>query len=141
MKAHYAGAVPIDILKEEQDRIKGELATAGALMTNSEIHWESLEDNLDRALSLASRVGSTYELANDQVRRQLNQAIFEQVHIEVDGSVLYARMNQPFAAFQDLEFRNWVNTTQRSSEARSDGGSNEALLVGAGGLEPSTSAV
>ena len=138
MKAHYAGAVPVDILKEEQERIKGELATAGALMTNSEIHWESLEANLDRALALASRVGSTYEKADDQVRRQLNQAVFEQVLIEVDGSVAYARMKQPFAAFQDTEFRNWVQLARRGSEARGDGGSNETLLVGAEGLEPPT---
>jgi DNA invertase Pin-like site-specific DNA recombinase len=138
MKAHYAGAVPLDILKEEQERIKGELATAGALMTNSEIHWESLEANLDRALSLASRVGSTYEQADDQVRRQLNQAIFEQVLIEVDGSVAYARMKQPFAVFQDTEFRKWVQSAGRDSEPRRDGGSNETLLVGAEGLEPPT---
>ncbi len=131
MKAHYAGAVPLDILKEEQERIKGELATAGALMTNSEIHWESLESNLDRALSLASRVGSTYEQADVQVRRQLNQAIFDQVLIEVDGSVAYARMKQPFAAFQDTEFRKWVQSAERKSGPRRDGGSNETLLVGA----------
>jgi hypothetical protein len=59
MKAHYAGAVPLDILKEEQERIKGELATAGALMTNSEIHWESLEANLER-------VNNTANVSTDQ---------------------------------------------------------------------------
>ncbi|MDE3094065.1 MAG: hypothetical protein KGL23_05210 [Acidobacteriota bacterium] len=141
MKAHYAGAVPLDILKEEQARIKDELATAGALMTNSEIHWENLEANLEKALALASRFGSTYENASDQVRRQLNQAIFEEVLVEVDGSVAYARMKQPFAAFQDAEFQEWIASGGSSRVPRHDGGSNEGLLVGAGGLEPSTSAV
>ena len=54
---------------------------------------------------LASRVGSTYEEAEVPVRRQPKQAIVDQVLIEVDGSVAYARMQHSFAALRDTEFR------------------------------------
>ena len=138
MRAHYAGAVPLDILKEEQERIKNELATAGALMTNSEIHWENLESNLEQALALASRVGAAYERASDQVRRQLNQAIFEKVLIDIDGQVAYARMKQPFAAFQDQDFRNWLESSGAKATDSVGRGLNEAILVGVEGLEPPT---
>nr|MDA8358549.1 recombinase family protein [Actinomycetota bacterium] len=45
LKAHLAGAVPIELLAEEQARITEELAQAGALMANSEVHWEEMEHN------------------------------------------------------------------------------------------------
>ena len=120
LKAHLAGAVPLELLAEEQARITDELAKAGALMANSEIHWEELERNLHRALALASNLGSTYAKASKKVRRQMNQAIFEEILIEVDGSVVYARMAQPFAAFHDEEFRTWV--ASYGSEPRSFSG-------------------
>ncbi len=38
----------------------------------------------------------------------MSQAIFEEILVDVDGSVVYARMAQPFAAFHDEEFRTWL---------------------------------
>jgi len=129
LKAHLAGAVPLELLGEEQARITDELAKAGALMANSEIHWEELERNLHRALALASNLGSTYSKASEQVRRQMNQAIFEEILVEVDGSVVYARMAQPFAAFHDEEFRTWLAESTSNFGPQEARGSNIALLV------------
>ena len=92
LKAHLAGAVPIDLLQEEQNRISTELANAGALMANAEVHWEYLEKNLDRALAFASNLGDAYAMASPQVRRNLNQSMFEEIAIEVDGSIVHAPM-------------------------------------------------
>ena len=108
LKAHLAGAVPLELLAEEQARITDELAKAAALMANSEIHWEQLQRNLRRALALANNLGSAYVKAGQKVRRQMNQAIYEEILINFDGSVIYARMAQPFAAFHDEDFRNWL---------------------------------
>jgi site-specific DNA recombinase len=129
LKAHLAGAVPLELLAEEQARITDELAKAGALMANSEIHWEELQRNLQRALALASNLGSTYAKANEKVRRQMNQAIFEEILIEVDGSVVYARMAQPFAAFHDEEFRTWLAESAANPAQQDVRGSNIAVLV------------
>ena len=139
LKAHLAGAVPLDLLSEEQARITDELAKAGALMANSEIHWEELQKNLRRALVLASNLGTTYLKASPRVRRQMNQAIFEEILVEVDGSVVYARMMQPFAAFHDEEFRAWLDDNAMNPGPLDVRGSNFDTLVEVRGFEPLTS--
>jgi hypothetical protein len=139
LKAHLAGAVPLELLAEEQARITEELAQAGALMANSEVHWEELERNLHRALALASRLGSTYAKVGEQVRRQMNQAIFEEILIEVGGSVVYARMAQPFAAFHDEEFRRWLEEGAKNPGPQVARGSNVDTLVEVAGIEPASS--
>ena len=60
----------------------------------------------------------------------MNQVIFKEILIEVDGSVVYARMAQPFAAFHDEEFRSWVAATVPSPGPFQDRGSNINDLVG-----------
>ena len=139
LKAHLAGAVPIDLLQEEQNRISTELANAGALMANAEVHWEYLEKNLDRALAFASNLGDAYAMASPQVRRNLNQSMFEEIAIEVDGSIVHAPMHQPFAAFHDEGFRGWIMDGAKTNPSPlPDRGSNEALLVEVRGFEPLT---
>ena len=69
----------------------------------------------------------------------MNQAIFEEILIEVDGSVVYARMAQPFAAFHDEEFRTWVASYGSNPGPFQDRGSNIHQLVEVKGLEPSAS--
>jgi transposase-like protein len=128
-KAHLADAGPVELLGEEQARITDELAKARALMPNAEIHWEQFERNLRHALALASNLGSTYAKANEKVRRQMNEAIFEEILVEVDGSVVYARMAQPFAAFHDEEFRTWGVNYGENSGPFQDRGSNTDTLV------------
>ena len=139
LKAHLAGAVPLELLAEEQARIKEDLAQAGALPTNSEIHWEEMEQNLKKALSLASNLGTTYANADSRVRRQMNQAIFEEIPMEVDGSVIYGRMSQPFGAFHDQEFIAWLEQGAQASGPPGVASSNNDTLVEAMGLEPTTS--
>lgn len=139
LQAHLAGAVPIDLLQEEQARITSELANAGAALANTEIHWEQLETNLQKALELSTRLDRAYESASATVRRRFNQAIFEVIYVDVDG--IHARLAQPFRSLLDEDFldrleREWDRPTPDQGE-----GSNFDELVGAGGLEPSTSAV
>jgi len=110
-------------------------------MANAEIHWDELEANLQWALAMASDLGATYLKASQQVRRKMNQAVFEEILIEVDGSVIYARMAQPFSAFHDEEFKAWLATVGSNAPSPNDDGSSNDILVGAGGLEPSASAM
>jgi DNA invertase Pin-like site-specific DNA recombinase len=136
LKAHLAGAVPLELLAEEQARITDELAKAAALMANSEIHREELQRNLRRALASASNLGSAYVKAGQKVRRQMNQAIFEEILIDFDGAVIYARMAQPFAAFHDEEFRTWLADCVANPGTQELRGSNNDLLVEVSRLEP-----
>lgn len=59
--------------------------------------------------------------------------------MEVDGSVIYARMAQPFAAFHDEEFRLWLAESETNPGPEMVRGSNNRVLVEAMGLEPTTS--
>ena len=78
----------------------------------------------------------------EQIVRKLNQSMFEEIAIEVDGSIVHAPMHQPFAAFHDEGFRGWIMDGAKTNPSPlPDRGSNEALLVEIRGLEPRTSSM
>ena len=139
LKAHLAGAVPLELLKEEQDRIGKELADAGASLANTEVHWETLERNLEKALLLTSRISDAYRKAEPNVRRQLNQAVFKEIQVDLGGTVMYARVAEPFSSFNDREFRAWLTSGAPTTVTSEEPGSNMSRLVEAMGLEPTTS--
>ena len=61
--------------------------------------------------------------------------MFEEIAIEVDGSIVHAPMQQPFAAFHDEGFRGWIMDGAKTNPSPlPDRGSNEALLVEVMGL-------
>jgi site-specific DNA recombinase len=136
LQAHLAGAVPLDLLKEEQDRITAELANAGASLANTEIHWERLEANLSAALKLTTRLGEAYQRASPTVRRHFNQAVFEGIYVDIDGDVIYTRMAEPFRTFADEKFIAQLEREWKNPGPLRDQGSNIHLLVGIRGLEP-----
>lgn len=74
LQAHLAEAVPLELLKEEEDRITRQLAEAGAAPAATEVNWENIEANLSMALKLVSRFEDAYRDAAPTTRRRLNQA-------------------------------------------------------------------
>ena len=65
--------------------------------------------------------------------------MFEEIAIEVDGSIVHARMHQPFAAFHDEGFRGWIMDGAKTNPGPLlDRGSNEDILVEVRGFEPLT---
>ena len=103
LQAHLAGAVPTDLLKEEQARITNELANAGAALANLEVHWETFSANLKIALGLATRFGEAYRLAKPAERRWINQAVLERVNIDLDGEITGVDLAQPFKLLLDRD--------------------------------------
>lgn len=96
LQAHLAGAIAIDLLKEEQDRLTRQIANAGAALAATEVDWENVERNLEAAISLASRFEDAYRQAKPTTKRLLNQSIFDQLHVDTD-TVTYTRLAEPFA--------------------------------------------
>jgi site-specific DNA recombinase len=139
LQAHLSGAVPLDLLKEEQERLKSELANAGASLANTEIHWEVLEANITKALSLITRLDEAYLAASPNIRRYFNQAILEGVFIDVDGSIAYARLAEPFKSFLDEDFLAQLTRELKNPGHAGDRGSNNDTLVEVRGFEPLTS--
>lgn len=52
LDAHLADAIPLDLLKEKQDRITRQLADAQAALADAERGWEGLEVGVSTALDL-----------------------------------------------------------------------------------------
>lgn len=86
LEAHYAGALPLDLLKEEQDRIAKALNDAEQRLTAAQIVFETIENTLKRCLAFLADCHTAYRDASPQVRRQLNQAVFERFLVDDHGT-------------------------------------------------------
>ena len=88
LQAHYAGAIPLDLMKEAQDRITRQLADAGAALANTEIDWGVYEGNINAAIGPINRLQVAYERARPTTRRKINQAAFKGFRVDKDGCSL-----------------------------------------------------
>lgn len=87
LEAHYAGAIPLDLLKTEQDRISGELDTIEQRLSATQLKSDTVEINLKKALDLVADLHRAYVDAPARTRRLMNQAIFERFLITHDEEV------------------------------------------------------
>lgn len=95
MQAHYEGAIPVDLLKREQDRIASGLLEITCKLEASNLHFDTVEANLKSALDLTENCGLAYKTAPDHIRRQFNQAFFKRILVGPDTSV-EAELAPPF---------------------------------------------
>ena len=95
MQAHYEGAVPVDLLKREQDRIASSLVAITTKLEASNLHFDVVERNLGMALDLSRDCAQAYKTAPDHIRRQFNQVFFKRVLVHWDASVT-AELAPPF---------------------------------------------
>ena len=87
LQAHYAGAIPLDLLKREQDRITASLETIEHRISAHHGHYAAARENLDDSLKLLSNAADIYEHADDANRRLINQALFKAIYIDEDNDV------------------------------------------------------
>lgn len=100
LDAYYAGAVPIDLMKQEQTRIATELDAATRRLGALSLDLAQAEANLEAALKLAGNWYGVYRASRPTERRQLNQAIFERIEVRADGAMVHA-FTQPFEDLLD----------------------------------------
>ena len=155
LQAHYADAITVDLLKEEQARITDEEAQAQRI--------------LEQALRIATNCLDAYATAPDQLRRIYNQAFFEKIWVgehgveAVDLTLPFAhlltedlaeRLQHEAAALTDPTLGIYKRQQPSDRTQRPNGalpwenknhdlllvghGSNVACLVGPPGLEPGT---
>jgi site-specific DNA recombinase len=96
LQAHYQDAIPLDLLKEEQDRISRELEAAEKRLKATEQAFVDIQDTLEKALQFALDCQLAYRLAGPKLRRQFNQAFFEKIFLDDDGAVR-SELAEPFA--------------------------------------------
>jgi hypothetical protein len=81
LRAHHAGAVPLDLLKEEQDRLARRLAFLDGRIDAGQIEYDQAKAHLEDCLALAGNAHAIYMSIDDSLRRVANQAFFERIHI------------------------------------------------------------
>jgi hypothetical protein len=102
--AHYAGAVPLDLLKTEQERINGEIKVAAELAEAATIELSAAIANVGKATAFAMNCHKAYRGGSDATRRLMNQAIFNKIWVTEDGVVGW-EYNEPFKLLLTLHDR------------------------------------
>lgn len=97
LDAHYAGAVPLDLLKIEMDRLTRERVNAEAQLRLTDATLSDYDLQLERLLKVAGDCEAHYLGAPPSIRRQMNQGLFQKLYIHQDGHVEHAEFTEPFA--------------------------------------------
>ena len=144
MQAHYAHAIPLSVLKREQDRTTGEL---DKVTRRIDAHYGDYADaraHLDDALGLLANCADIYTRCDDTNRRLCNQAFFTKVFIDEDNE-LRVEHNRPFEMLLDPQVNanalTWAADTNKArTSTKIDIGKGSSLVRGveARGLEPLT---
>jgi site-specific DNA recombinase len=96
LQAFYANAIPLDLLKAEQDRIGVAEQAAKAELQAAEGDLEGWQDVLQTAIRLAGNCHTAYLKARPSVRRRFNDAVLEAVYIK-DRRIRRAEFSEVFA--------------------------------------------
>lgn len=118
LQAYYAEAIPLELLKKEQDRISTEIANLEAQLQTVSAKFDLFEEIIRKAVDMASNCAEAYKKASPKVRRMFNQAFFKKIYVK-NKKVSGAKYTEPF----DLLFN-------------FDKSSNKDCLVASTGFEP-----
>ncbi len=116
LQAHYAEAVPLDLLKIEQSRIGDALANIDQKLESTDQLHEAIDANLKAALTFATNAYTTYAAAPDSIRRRINQEFFSHVFVDDDGEVT-SRLAEPFNILLSPEVRRLATAPRRPKQA------------------------
>lgn len=109
LEAHFADAIPLNLLKTKQDEITKALLDIDDQIAAHDTHYEIISDRLKQALDLIEDCVSAYRNAPDQIKRAFNQAIFEKILVYNDGEIS-AEFNEPFDILLDLGNSRFIYT-------------------------------
>jgi len=85
VEAIYSGAMPLDLIATEQQRIASQLVAIEERIKVTTATFEEIEANLATALDLARDCHAAYLVAEPRLRRLFNQAFFTHLYIDDDG--------------------------------------------------------
>ena len=79
LHAHYEGAIPLDLLKEEQAKLSTELNQIERQLTAYKADAAEVRQHLTEALDLLEDCHHLYQAAPDHLKKLLNQVFFQRV--------------------------------------------------------------
>jgi site-specific DNA recombinase len=100
LEAHYADAIDLGLLRQEQTRIGQQATTLEArrsFLTASLDQWQPI---LETAGRFATNCGAAYRHADPPIRKLFNNAVIERIEVR-DGRITHVAYKAPF----DLLFR------------------------------------
>jgi hypothetical protein len=95
LRAYYADAVPLDLMKSEQERLSREIEDAEGRIAAYQCTDSEFNAKVDELLDLAQDCHRLYRDAAGPFRRLLNQALFTRIYIDEEGEVR-TELAQPF---------------------------------------------
>jgi site-specific DNA recombinase len=158
LQAHYADAIPLDLMRSEQTRIADQLDYIKERLEAAGRQEAIVNFNLGRALRLATNVHDAYRASDGTRRRLLNQAFFKKLIIDTEG--VRSEFAEPYdillspqlriarqtasstkagePASLEPDWATWEASFNKDEPRRPGGrrGSKDAIMVGAGGFEP-----
>ncbi|WP_291528543.1 hypothetical protein, partial [Bacteroides sp. UBA939] len=100
LQAHYADAVPLHLMKQEQERISRSLKGITSQMAAYQSESTEISHNVHDICELLEDCGEAYRLAGDYERRCFNQALFKRILV-YDDLNLEGDYAEPFDALLD----------------------------------------
>ena len=92
LHAHYEGAIPLDLLKEEQAKLTSELGQIERQLTAYQADAAEVRQHLTQALDLLEDCHRLYQAAPPHLKKLLNQVFFQRVLVnplvDEDGRVV-----------------------------------------------------
>jgi hypothetical protein len=95
LRAYYADAIDVAILKREQTRINAEVADAESQLATDGEKLAQAKQIIDLALDLAKDCAASYRKAKPEVRKMWNRAFFDTIRVR-DGAVADFTYEEPF---------------------------------------------
>ncbi len=86
LEAHYNDAIPIDMLRTEQQRLDTELSATNRSLSNLTADLTEADELIGIALDIAQHAGNTYRQAPEHIRRMLNQLLFDKLLVTTDDN-------------------------------------------------------
>ena len=96
LQAFYSNAIPLELLKSEQDRITAAERAAKQELDVAETDLAGWQDVLRMAIKLAGNCHAAYLKARPTVRRRFNEAVIEAVYVK-DRKITRAEFSDVFA--------------------------------------------
>ena len=140
VQAHYADAIPVDLLKSEQDRIQNALGAIQTRLDSLHSRYADAREGLEDMLAVLTDLQGLYLRCEPAERRFLNQALFTRIIVDENENVEL----QPQAGVDTVTSQR-INTysagpvaTTKMPRIQAGQVSTFELLVDLRGLEPLT---
>ncbi len=127
LEAHFNDAIPLSLMKREQQSISKQLAAIEHEIKIRNTTFDEIKANLSLAFDLIEDCGRTYRMANDNIKRLMIQAVFERIWIDEGGKVssdfngVYKNIAEPLE--NDL-----AHQVKKSASATADADLSDKLL-------------